>query len=59
MVLAAIAMFYLPLTTEFFGFSYLSGPKLALVLILGLLASLAIELAGYVTKTRSKNEIRL
>jgi cation-transporting ATPase E len=59
MVLAAVLMFYLPLTTEFFGFSYLSGPKLALVLGFGLLASLAIELAIYFMKTRSKTGIRL
>ena len=59
MVFAAVLMFYLPLTTEFFGFSYLSGPKLVLVFVIGLLSSLAIELASYLLKSRSKNEIRL
>ncbi len=54
MVLAAIGMFTIPLTTEFFGFSYLSLEQLVMVVGLGLLASLFIELASFVIRAKSK-----
>lgn len=54
MVLAAIGMFTIPLTTVFFGFSHLTLEQLVLVAGLGLLASLFIELASFVIKGRSK-----
>ena len=54
MVVLAIGMFIVPLTTEFFGFSYLSLEQLVLVAGLGLLASVLIELASFIIKARSK-----
>lgn len=54
MVVFAIGMFTIPLTTEFFGFSYLSLEQLVMVAGLGLLASLFIELASFIIKARSK-----
>jgi cation-transporting ATPase E len=54
MVVFAVGMFTIPLTTEFFGFSYLSLEQLAMVSGLGLVASLFIELASFIIKSRSK-----
>jgi cation-transporting ATPase E len=54
MVVFAVGMFTIPLTTEFFGFSYLSLEQLAMVSGLGLVASLFIELASFIIKARSK-----
>jgi cation-transporting P-type ATPase E len=54
MVVLAIGMFTIPLTTEFFGFSYLSLEQLIMVAGIGLLASVLIGLASFIIKARSK-----
>jgi cation-transporting ATPase E len=54
MMVLAVGMFTLPITTEFFGFSYLSLEQLVIVGGIGLLASLFIELASFFIKSRSK-----
>jgi cation-transporting ATPase E len=54
MVVLAISMFTIPITTDFFGFSSLSLEQLVIVGGLGLLASLFIELASFIIKSRSK-----
>jgi cation-transporting ATPase E len=54
MMVLAVGMFTLPITTEFFGFSYLNLEQLAIVGGIGLLASLFIELASFIIKSRSK-----
>jgi cation-transporting ATPase E len=54
MVVLAIGMFTIPITTEFFGFSYLSLEQLAILGGIGLLASVLIELASFIIRERSK-----
>jgi cation-transporting ATPase E len=54
MVVLAIGMFTIPITREFFGFSSLSLEQLVIVGGIGLLASLFIELASFIIKSRSK-----
>jgi hypothetical protein len=50
MVLLAFAMFYLSLTTEFFGFTLLSLEMLLTVLGIGVLAGVAIEFIGFMVR---------
>jgi len=50
MVLLAFALFYLPLTTEFFGFTQLSIEMLLTVLGIGALAVVPIEFIGFMFK---------
>jgi hypothetical protein len=47
MVGLAFALFYLPLTTEFFGFTQLSLEMMLTVLGIGVLAGVAIEFIGF------------
>jgi cation-transporting ATPase E len=54
MMVLAVGMFTLPITTEFFGFSYLSLEQLLMVAGLGLLASVLIELASFIIRAKSK-----
>jgi cation-transporting ATPase E len=50
MVGLAFALFYLPLTTEFFGFTQLSLEMLLTVLGIGVLAGVAIEFIGFMVR---------
>lgn len=59
MVLAAVGMFYLPITTEFFGFAYLSLDQLGLVLGIGIIASAAIEFVGMSIRAKTKTATRM
>jgi cation-transporting ATPase E len=54
MCVLMVGMFYLPLTTEFFGFSYLSFEQLAPVLIIGSIAAMAIELVSFLVRSRKR-----
>jgi cation-transporting ATPase E len=50
MVSLAFTMFYLPLTTEFFGFTLLSLEMLLTVLGIGVIAGVAIEFIGFMVR---------
>ena len=50
----AFALFYLPLTTEFFGFTQLSVEQLLQVLVIGVLAGIAIELISFMVRRKPR-----
>lgn len=54
MLLLAFALFYLPLTIEFFGFTQLGLEELIPVLGLGLLAGLTIELISFIARRQPR-----
>jgi len=54
MVLLMVGLFYLPLTTEFFGFTYLGGEQLLLVLVIGSIAALGIEIVSFLVRSNSR-----
>lgn len=54
MIAMALAMFALPLTSNFFGLTYLTGPQLLLTFGIGAIACLGIELVSHLTRQRAK-----
>ncbi|MEY3934057.1 MAG: hypothetical protein RLZZ606_656 [Actinomycetota bacterium] len=54
MVLLMISLFYLPFTTEFFGFTYLTTEQLVPVLVIGAIGALAIELISFLARPKKR-----
>jgi cation-transporting ATPase E len=54
MIVMAVVMFALPLTSDFFGLTYLAGPQLLLTFGIGAIACLGIELVSHLTRQRVK-----
>jgi cation-transporting ATPase E len=54
MIVMAVVMFALPLTSDFFGLTYLTGPQLLLTFGIGAIACLGIELVSHITRQRAK-----
>ena len=54
MLVLAFALFYLPITTEFFGFTQLSVDKWIPVLVIGLIAGVFIETIGFMVRRQPR-----
>jgi magnesium-transporting ATPase (P-type) len=54
MLVLAFALFYLPITTEFFGFTQLSLEMWIPVLVIGLIAGVAIETIGFMVRRQPR-----
>jgi cation-transporting ATPase E len=54
MLVLAFALFYLPITTEFFGFTQLSLDIWIPVLVIGLIAGVAIETIGFMVRRKPR-----